>query len=261
MTLAKATLTKLDARGNPIPGEAIEAQFNPQNLQITYQTSGAVSSTRTSHGAGTGAVTGSSNQRTGFTTSLSSVQLIFDTTETGEDVRQTTLRIARLVQEPDQNQVPRVQFQWGTFLFQGTIDSLSETLEYFSEAGVPLRATVTFSMSMNERELATPAAGSGSGAGAAGASAGLSAGFGAGLSAGLSAGFSAQAGFGAGVSVGVTPLTLSQSGETLQSLSARAGVSWKAVAAANGIDNPRQLQAGTVLNLKAGASASARVGS
>jgi hypothetical protein len=48
----------------------------------------------------------------------------------------------------------------------------------------------------------------------------------------------------------------------VQSIAARAGADWKAVASANGIDNPRQLQAGTVLNVNAGASAdaSARLG-
>ena len=120
---------------------------------------------------------------------------------------------------------------------------------------------------MNERELA-PAGSSGSSGGGAGAGAGLSAGFSAGFSAGASAGFSAgasagfsaQAGFSAGASVGTSPLTLSQSGELLQSLSARAGVDWKAVASANGIDNPRQLQGGTVLNLNASASGSASLG-
>jgi nucleoid-associated protein YgaU len=52
--------------------------------------------------------------------------------------------------------------------------------------------------------------------------------------------------------VGTTPLTLSQSGDTLQSLAARAGADWKAVAAANNIDNPRLVEPGTVLDLKAG---------
>ena len=131
MSLVKATLTKLDARGNPLTGEVIEVHFNPQSLQISYSTSGSKSSTRTSQGSGTGAATGSSNQRTGYTAALSSLELLFDTSETGDDVRQTTLKIARLIQEADQNQVPRVQFQWGTFLFQGTIDAMTENSRLF----------------------------------------------------------------------------------------------------------------------------------
>ncbi len=48
----------------------------------------------------------------------------------------------------------------------------------------------------------------------------------------------------------------------MQAIAARAGtsVSWKVVAAANGIDNPRILAPGTVLDLTAGASASAVAG-
>jgi LysM repeat protein len=58
--------------------------------------------------------------------------------------------------------------------------------------------------------------------------------------------------------VGTTPLTLSAAGDTVQSIAAQAGtsVSWKVVAAANNIDNPRLLAPGTVLDLSGGASAS-----
>jgi nucleoid-associated protein YgaU len=45
---------------------------------------------------------------------------------------------------------------------------------------------------------------------------------------------------------------MSSSGDSIQAIAARggAGVSWKAVAAANGIDNPRLLPPGTILNLQ-----------
>ncbi len=75
----------------------------------------------------------------------------------------------------------------------------------------------------------------------------MSAGVSAGASAGFSAGVSAGAGFSAGAAIGTQPLTLAQSGDSLQSLSARAGADWKAVAAANNVDTPRLLQAGAVL--------------
>jgi nucleoid-associated protein YgaU len=43
---------------------------------------------------------------------------------------------------------------------------------------------------------------------------------------------------------------LSQSGDSVQTIAARsgAGASWKTIAAANGIDNPRLLPPGTILN-------------
>src|SRR5437762_954655 len=78
------------------------------------------------------------------------------------------------------------------------------------------------------------AQGGGGGAGAsAGSGGGVSASASAGISAGIGASVSAGAGFSAGAAVGTTPLTLAQSGDTLQSLTARAGVDWKAVASAN----------------------------
>ena len=72
-------------------------------------------------------------------------------------------------------------------------------------------------------------------------------------------GFSASASLNAGIDIGTTPLTLSQAGDSLQALAGRAGLdaSWKAIAAANNIDNPRMIPPGTPINLNAGASASA----
>jgi hypothetical protein len=241
----------------------ITVDFNPQTLRVSYRTFGPPSTNRAGQGSESGQKTGGSNQRTGFTTGLSSLELFFDTSETGADVRETTLKIAQMLHLPNSTTAPIVVFQWGTFLFRGTIDSMDETLDYFSEEGKPLRATVSLSLSLNE-ERKDVAAGSGAAAGfGAGASAGISAGASAGFSAGASvgvsagAGFSASAGVSAGVSVGATPLTLSQAGESLQALAGRAGVDWRAVASANNIDNPRLIQPGTVLDLNASASASA----
>jgi nucleoid-associated protein YgaU len=76
------------------------------------------------------------------------------------------------------------------------------------------------------------------------------------FSAGASAGFSAQTSVNAGIAAGTTPLTLTQAGDTVQGLTSRAGLSasWKAVASANNIDNPRKVDPGTVLNLNVNVS-------
>ncbi len=179
------------------------------------------------------------------------MELLFDTSQSGDDVRNMTLAISKMMQVPDQNNAPNVQFSWGTFVFTGIIQSMDETLDLFSERGVPLRATVRLSMSGVDLDPQKTGIGAGFGIGAS-----ISAGFSAGV--GASAGFSAEAGINAGIAVGTTPLTLSQSGDTLQSLTGRAGISgsWKAVASANNIDNPRQVDPGTVLNLSASASLS-----
>ena len=76
------------------------------------------------------------------------------------------------------------------------------------------------------------------------------------------AGISASASAGVSAAVGTTPLTLSAAGDTVQSITALggAGASWKVVAAANNIDNPRILPPGTVLDLSATATASVSAG-
>lgn len=248
MALVKATL-EIQGQSN----SKVTVQFNPQSLRVNYRATGTTGTQRAASGP---EGSGSNLQRTGYTSGLS-MELHFDTSASGEDVRLITLKIAEMIQISGQNTAPVVQFSWGTFLFIGTIDSMDETLDFFTDQGVPVRASVNLSMSAHERDRIEPGgsgAGSGAGAGAglsAGLSAGVSAGFSAGVSAGFSAGVSAGAGLSAGVAVGTTPLTLAQSGDTLQSLSARAGADWKAVASANNIDNPRLIEPGTVLNLNA----------
>jgi hypothetical protein len=134
------------------------------------------------------------------------MELLFDTTRTGDDVRnKTQLLVALTLSEPSKP-VKTVLFAWGSFLFVGQIRSLSENIDFFSEEGTPLRATMTLGM----KEIKPmPPGGSGGGAGAgfgASASFGASAGasFGASASAGASFGASASAGasFGAGASAG-----------------------------------------------------------
>jgi len=252
------TITPLDKSLNPVDADAVTAQFNPASLAITHEAKNDTKPPIKKDKAGKNEV-GTLNQRTGFSTTLSSIDLIFDTTRDGSDVRSFTLKLANMIYRADvPNVAPTVRFQWGTLLFKGTIDSMTETLDYFSELGVPLRATVNLKMSMTSDKPATNKASSGV-SGSDGASAGFSAGFSAGVSAsaGISANasVSASASFSAGAAVGTTGLTLAQSGESLQSMSARAGLDWKAVAEANGIDNPRFLQAGAVVNLNAGTDA------
>src|SRR5579884_35621 len=250
----RATLTVID-KTTRAEGASLVVHFNPQTLRLHYQTLGAVGTQTSGHAV---AQLCQTLQRTGPTSTLA-IELLFDTSTTGEDVRNTTYQIVEMITPPKKDKngnpdVPWVRFHWGTFVFLGTVQSMDETIDLFSADGKPLRSTVTFTMAQVE----PPAPESdGGGLGGAGASAGL------GFSAGLSAGIGLSAGLSAGVSVGAavgtTPLTLAQAGDSLQSLAARAGIgaSWKAVAAANGIDNPRLLDAGAVIDLNARASASA----
>ena len=240
------------------PQNTVAVQFNPQSLHVTYTTTGTAGSQNNANNTGKQA---SNLHQTGFSATLTA-QLLFDTSDSGNSVQNTTSQIVAMTQPQGigMTAVPIVLFQWGTFYFKGTIQSLDETLDFFSEQGVPLRSTMNLTMNQVELDRAnasSAALGAGASAGA-GSSAGIGAGISAGVSLGVSAGMSASASFNAGAAIGTTPLTLAQSGDTLQSLAGRAGVSasWKDIASANNIDNPRMVQPGTVLNLNAGASAS-----
>jgi hypothetical protein len=262
MAVTLATLTPYKENNRDLDtGRKVTAQFNPQSLKLGFRARAATPSpTRLTDTGSTGSSAAAAKQVTGFTATLSSLEFLFDTTETGEDVRKSTLKIIGMLQAAGTSNSPLVQFQWGSFLFNGTISSVDETIDYFSDAGVPLRATVTFGMENNEPSLDEPTSTAGAGLGggfAAGFSAGIgggisagvgvSAGVSAGVSGGISAGFSA--GVSAGAAIGTTPLTVAPQGASIQSLAASAGVDWKLVAAANNIDNPRAVQAGAVVNL------------
>jgi hypothetical protein len=267
MTLVKASLALVNQQGEADEQSLTYVHFNPQSLRLSRRSSGTGGGQRESR---TGAQQTQIANSMGYSAGLS-VELLFDCSTTGTNVQNDTRKIANMMaRNPDGNNrasapVKPVRFHWGDFVFYGRIDSMEETLDYWSDQGVPLRSTVSLSMTevKLERMPALGAAGGGGGAtGAGGLGAGAGAGLGAGLSAGAglsvgagvsaSAGFGAQAGFSAGASVGTTPLTVTQSGDTLQSLSARAGADWKAVAEANGVENPRQLPPGVVVNLKVG---------
>lgn len=256
MAVEKAYFEILRGAGK---GTKVAVHFNPQSLQITYRSSGPDGSQQSEKAKQT---QGAAKQPTGNVTELS-MDLLFDTTQTDKDVRGTTIKIATMLQasvkaKQPAAEVPQVRFHWGTFIFAGNVTSVSETIDFFSERGVPLRSTVKLSMTEVQEQRGNPGVLVSIGIGV-GVGIGLSAS--AGVSAGVSAeaGFSASASLSAGVDIGTTPLTLAQAGDSLQALAGRAGVgaSWKAVAAANNIDNPRNIPAGTPINLSAGASASA----
>lgn len=238
----------------------LEVQFNPETLTIQHQTFGEPGRQRTGQTAEQSGKeeAGQASHKTGYSTSLSQVNLLFDTSDTGEDVRNKTLILVEMMKPDSENNSPLVEFRWGTLIFNIHITSLTEELTYFSDQGVPLRASVTMSMTTASADRAANSISSQNSGLGLSASASFSASAGISASAGFSAGVSASvgasvsAGLSAGASIGTTPLTFSQGGQTLQSMSAQAGVDWKVVAEANNIDNPRLLEAGAAVNLNVG---------
>lgn len=153
LSLAKFT-AKTDARGREIPEEdrkSIPVHFNPDSLDITYTNT---------------VQRGNRNQPAQVvneTTAKLSMELIYDTSMKGTDVRGDTHKIARMMdpaqQTPrrrnaDEVKVPAIViFRWGTILFEGYIDSYKERVEFFSPEGVPLRSVVTISLTQQQRSF------------------------------------------------------------------------------------------------------------
>jgi hypothetical protein len=131
-----------------------------------------------------------------------------------------------------------VRFSWGTFRFDGMMDSLDENLEFWSSDGKPLRSNLTIGLSQQKISNAfNPAR-----AGAAAAP-----------------GVPAAPG---GGTPGTRPLTPAPAGATVQGLAgaAGAGANWQAIASANGIENPRALAPGQLLDLSARAQVGGSAG-
>lgn len=203
----------------------VEVQFNPQSLKLSL-------SNQNTGGDQPG---GSTKQFVGSGSSKLSLELLFDTSDTGKDVRSETQKVAYFVMakqqdnEDDKRKPPNVRFQWGSFIFEGVIDSMDETLDYFSEEGVPLRATVALNLSRDDIVVLRGNARGG----------------------------------GAGNATGATsPLDSARPGDSIASMAARIGASadWKAIASANDIDDPLRLEAGARVNLNVKASASIKFG-
>ena len=255
-TLEKATLTELWpgsdnalAERNKDGGEPkrVTVQFNPQTLKVSLS----------NQNAGGTQPGGSSTQFVGQGTTKLSLELWFDVTlphASGDDprgdVRNLTKDVAYFMTPQEVTRgtekgllPPGVQFQWGTFLFKGTVDSMDETLELFSEDGKPLRAGVNLSLSKQDLKFEFGAATPGPGPASGGRPGG--------------------GGPGGAPPAGTQPLQMARAGDTVQGAATRAGVAdWKAVAVANGIENPRAVAPGSLLNLSGAPSAAgaARLG-
>ncbi len=222
-TLSKAQLIEVikDAQGNVTgTGKTVPVQFNPQSVKLNYSNQ---------WGSGDQAQ-GSSVQFVGTSTTKLTMELWFDVTlplpaglpDPGGDVRKLTQLITYFmtVQNPSAPQQqtrvpPSLKFQWGSFVFNGTMDSVDETIDLFSPDGVPLRSNVAISISKHDLLFEF-----------------------------------AQAGGAQAPVMGTSPLATANAGDSLSQIAAKAGISnWQGVAQANGITNPRLLQAGTMINL------------
>lgn len=141
------------ARLLPTGGEPIVVQFNPASVQLEMSNN-LESQTRDA----------TRRQLVTATTAKLALELQFDTTVTGESVRELTLPVKRLLRPDDADTAttlavvpPLTQFEWGSFLFSGIVESYRETLDFWSAEGVPLRALVSISLSQHTEPPRRPA--------------------------------------------------------------------------------------------------------
>jgi Contractile injection system tube protein len=122
-------------------GQSFPVHFNPASLQHTIANT---QDPQRRNGAGV--------QFVSQTTAKLTMDLVFDTTLTGEDVREATDKMAKLLrpyQDGGGKVPPSVEFSWGTYTFTGIVEQYRETLDFFSAGGVPLRSSINLTLSSN----------------------------------------------------------------------------------------------------------------
>lgn len=155
----RATFTQLTQSGGN-SDNVITVHFNPESLDLTIENN-------LGEPQGEGDAT---KQYISQATSKLSLTLQFDSTHTGEDVRDTTRKFAALmggVADEDAStassgstdegprRVPAiVRFDWGAFTFQGTIASYKEVIDFWSFEGVPLRANLALTLQKQDEVFA-----------------------------------------------------------------------------------------------------------
>jgi len=130
----RAFFTKIDA-----PKDKVVVHFNPNSLQYT------ITNTLKKEGQGSKAT-----QHVSESTGKLTLDLVFDTTDTGADVRTHTEKIAGFMKPNAKKAPPVVKFEWGTFIFKGIIENYKETIDFFAPVGVPLRASINLTMSSQD---------------------------------------------------------------------------------------------------------------
>ena len=164
--LTRAKLTPYASDGKTLNADdTIKLDFNPETLTLKVSTAQQQDKPRRGR---------QQVQNTGAASATLSFDAIFDTTrpksldlvqegdlndDTALDVRKRTGPIATWLGATDPpkgssgsgngkpSKAPRrVQFQWGTVVFDGVITSHQETFDFFSPSGVPLRSKVQLTM-------------------------------------------------------------------------------------------------------------------
>ncbi|HEX6660516.1 MAG TPA: peptidoglycan-binding protein [Sphingomicrobium sp.] len=240
-TLAKAKLIELkqDLSTELPGGKKVDVQFNPESMKVTL--ANQVEQPKSGdQSAGTAGI-----QFVGAGNSKLALTLWFDVTAMTDspldDVRRLTRDVVYFMNpkpsEKDKSKLspPGMRFSWGSFIFDGVVEGLEESLEFFSAAGKPLRASISLTM-VQQKILVAKFEDSGVLQGRP----------------------------------GQRPFTAAKQNQSLQQMADASGKggNWQPIADANGIEDPLRMPPGKLIDLDAkvdvggnfGASAGASVG-
>jgi len=203
MALTKAVIVRVDRpEMAPIP-----VMFNPPHYDLSKTNQFAEISVP-------GLATAVLQFVSGNATNLS-MELFFDTTEAGEDVRRLTAPIVTLTEpDPFSKAPPQLLLLWGSLAFPCVLVGIQQRFDYFNASGLPLRATLRAEFKGHESAGAAPFAGV--------------------------APFEQATRYVAAL------------GETLQAVAAQVygdARRWRDIARANSIDDPRAIDAGRVFQI------------
>lgn len=129
MALTKAVIVNLDAPGSP----PVPVMFNPPQYELSKGNQFAEIRVPGLPSTVLQFVHGQSSSL--------SMELFFDTTANGLDVRTRTAALTQLT-EPlaSTHAPPRLLLLWGSLAFQGVLISVRQSFDYFDANGFPLRA-------------------------------------------------------------------------------------------------------------------------
>ncbi len=126
------------------PKVQVDVHFNPASLQMQ------VSNTLKEEGKGA-----KKKQYVSQTSSKLTMDLVFDTTDTGTDVRVVTKKMAQMLQPIAEGSSkfvpPTVKFSWGAYSFTGLVEQYKETIDFFAAGGLPLRASINLTLANQEK--------------------------------------------------------------------------------------------------------------
>lgn len=231
MGLTRAKLIELDQQFTKEKpgGQQVEVQFNPESLKVTFANQ-LVQPQGGDQSSGNGG-----RQFVGAGTTKLALTLWFDVTAMEQnpvdDVRRLTQKVIYFMTpqksdaDPNKLAPPGIRFQWGSFLFDGMVEGLEESLEFFGPDGKPLRASMSLTLSQ-QKILQVDFKGDGR----------------------------------VPAAPGQTPLNAAKKGDSLQNMAGKNGKSdWQSIAAANGVEDPLRMSAGQLVDLNAGVGGSAGI--